>query len=82
MENGRFILHSSDRAGALGLVMATNKDTRRRLLALLPLQLVVFAIGLRYATEARGIPNLAGWIIVVGSLMMLAAYALAIWRDR
>ena len=62
--------------------MIADKNTRRRLLALLPLQLVIFAIGIRYALEAKGIPNLAGWIIVLGSLMTIAAYSLAIWRAR
>ncbi len=68
--------------GELEMVMARNKETRRRLLALLPLQLVILAIGARYAIEARGIPKLAGWIIALGSLITLAVYFLAIWRDR
>jgi hypothetical protein len=57
-----------------------DKGTRRRLLAMAPLQLVILAIGVRYVIEAGGIPQLAGWALVIASLTTLISYSLAIWR--
>ena len=62
--------------------MTTDQGIKRRLLALAPLQLVILAIGARYVLEDGGIPRLAGWALVIGSLLTLLGYALTIWRGR
>ena len=62
--------------------MATQPGMTRRLLGLVPLQLVVLVIGVRYAIGPGGVPHLVGWALILASLMTLAAYALAIWRGR
>ncbi|MEO7217991.1 MAG: hypothetical protein ABI026_07335 [Gemmatimonadaceae bacterium] len=60
--------------------MTTDQGTKRRFMALAPIPIVMLAIGARYAFESTGLPRLAGWAIVIGSLMTLAGYALAIRR--
>jgi hypothetical protein len=62
--------------------MASERGVTRRLLGLVPLQLVVLAIGVRYAVGPSGVPHVVGWALIVASLMTLAGYALAIWRAR
>lgn len=62
--------------------MNAERSTSRRLPGLVPLQLVIFAIGLRYAVGSGNVPKLIGWVIIVASVTILAGMALAIWRDR
>ena len=54
----------------------------RRLVGLLPLQIVILAIGIRYVAGADGVPKLIGWTLVAASLITMVGYALAIWRAR
>jgi hypothetical protein len=62
--------------------MTTDQGVKRRLMTLAPLQLVILAIGAKYVLEDGVIPHLAGWALVIGSLLTLIGYALAIWRPR
>jgi len=54
----------------------------RRLLGLIPLQIVMFVIGIRYAVGKGDVPRLIGWTLVIASLLTLFGYGLAIWRER
>ena len=62
--------------------METKTSVTRRLLALTPLQLVILAIGVRYAVGSGDVPRLVGWALVAGALLTLIGYALAIRRSR
>lgn len=62
--------------------MTTASGMRRRLMALAPIPLFTLVLGARYAFEDGGIPRVAGWALVIGSLMTLVGYALAIQRAR
>lgn len=64
------------------IVMDIDRSETRRLLALVPLQLVTLAIGVKYAVGSGNVPKLIGWALVAASLLTLIGYALAIWRKR
>lgn len=62
--------------------MDSDRSETRRLLGLVPLQIVILAIGIKYAVGSGNVPRLIGWILVAASLITLIGYALAIRRKR
>jgi hypothetical protein len=62
--------------------MEADPKMTRRLLGLVPLQIVMLAIGVRYAVGSGDIPKVIGCVLVAASLMTLLGYGLAIWRAR
>lgn len=62
--------------------MEGDRDATRRIISLAPIQVVILAIGVRYAVGDGGVPKLIGWTLVAGSLITLIGYGLAIWRAR
>lgn len=61
--------------------MAKPSDTARRALALVPLQLVILAIGVGELRCDAAVPRIIGWMLVVAVMLTLAGYALAIRRE-
>jgi hypothetical protein len=56
-------------------------DARRRLAALIPLQMVIVMIALRHIGSPERVPQIAGWLLLAGALMTIGAYAIA-WRRQ
>jgi len=52
---------------------------RRHLAALIPLHIAILAIAIRNIDRPGRVPEIAGWLLVAGTLAALAGYALA-WR--
>lgn len=56
-------------------------DTRRRLVALIPLQTVIALLAIHNIARPERVPQIAGWIVLGGVLATIAGYAVA-WRGR
>jgi hypothetical protein len=62
--------------------MPARPNTGQRARAILLLRLVVCAIGCRYVLTSTGVRYVAGWLLVVGSLLALIGHGLAHLRGR